>query len=292
MIRFKKGVKERNTMPTNLENLRYRTEWTDCTVDYYEGYRSTMADFHMHDYYEVSLILTGSVKVLLSDHVQEGEGARFVLSAPKTPHFISRDPDVFYSRLNLLFSHDFLDGYVPEATHLLSVFGKHGRVITLSEEDRELFRTLLCDVSEETDLFRRRLKVLCILSHIAERCREEPVDPDIPPCVTGALTYIGEHYAEKILAAELAWHLGVGRTTLMTAFKAYTGSTLNDHVIRCRVKNATHLLRAGATEQEAADACGFGDTCGLIRGFRKCYGMTPRQYLLSESERRASAQRS
>lgn len=276
-------------MPISLENLYYRTKWNDCTVDYYEGYRTTMVDFHMHDYYEVSLILTGNVKVLLSDHVQEGTEARFVLSAPKTPHFISRDPDIFYSRLNLLFSRDFLDGYVPESQQLLSVFGAHGRIIPLSETERDFFRKLILEIDTEGDLFRRRLKVLCLLSHLSEHCKEEPVDPAIPPCVTGALTYIGEHYAEKILAADLAWHLGVGRTTLMTAFKAYTGSTLNDHIILCRVKNALHLLRAGATEQEAAEASGFGDTCGLIRGFKKCYGMTPRQYLLAENERKESA---
>ena len=277
-------------MHTNLENLQYRTHWTDCTVDYYEGYRTTMADFHMHDYYEVSLILTGSVKVLLSDRSQEGEGARIVLSAPKTPHFISRDPEIFYSRLNLLFSHEFLDGYVPEASHLLSVFGKHGRVLPLEESERDFFRDLMLDLSAETDAFRRRLKILCILSHVAEHAKEAPADPDIPPCVTGALTYIGEHFSEKILAADLAWRLGVGRTTLMTAFKAYTGSTLNDYVIRCRVKNALHMLRAGKTEQEAAEACGFGDTCGLIRGFKKCYSMTPRQYLFAEQKQRQAAQ--
>ena len=58
-------------MPTKLENLFYKTAWNDCTVDYYEGYRTTMVDFHMHDYYEVSLILTGNVKVLLSDKGME-----------------------------------------------------------------------------------------------------------------------------------------------------------------------------------------------------------------------------
>ena len=84
--------------------------------------------------------------------------------------------------------------------------------------------------------------------------------------------------AEKIVAAELAWHLNIGRTTLMTGFKSYTGNTLNDYLIRYRVKNALRMLRQGATTQETADACGFGDICSLIRGFKKCYGMTPKQY--------------
>ncbi|MBE6590019.1 MAG: AraC family transcriptional regulator [Ruminococcaceae bacterium] len=272
-------------MATNLENLHYLTEWNDCTVDYYEGYHHTMVNFHMHDYYEVSLILAGSVKVLLPDHVQEGIEARLVLTAPKTPHFISRNPDIFYSRLNLLFSHDFVEDYIPEVDRLLSVFGERGRVILLQQEQKEQLFSQIKEIDAEHDILRRRLMLLCLLSRISEMGGESDTSSELPAHVTGALTYISEHYSEKIIAERLAWHLGVGRTTLMTSFKAYTGSTLNEYVIRCRAKNVLHLLRRGVTEQEAAERCGFGDTCNLIRGFKKCYGKTPRQYIMDEKEK-------
>ena len=273
-------------MPTTeLNNINFRESWHDCCVDYYEGYKTTMTNFHMHDYYEVSLILSGSVKVLLSDHVQEGTEARIVLTAPRMPHFISRDPDIFYSRLNLLFSDEFIADYIPEWEQLQAVFGGNGKVITLTDEQTEFCKAQITDIETEADLFRKRLKILCLLSHIAEiDGGHETASEAIPFSVTGALTYISEHYAEKIVAADLAWHLNIGRTTLMTGFKAYTGNTLNDYLIRYRVKNAVRMLRQGATAQEAADACGFGDTCSLIRGFKKCYGMTPKQYL---TEKRA-----
>ena len=247
-----------------------------------------MVNFHMHDYYEVSLILTGNVKVLLPDHVQEGCEARLVLTAPKTPHFISCNPDNFYSRLNLLFAHSFVADYIPEVDRILSVFGERGRVILLSNEQKELLFSEIKKIDAEQNAFRRRLMLLCLLSRISEMGGNNDTASEIPAHVTGAITYISDHYSEKIVAEKLAWHLGVGRTTLMTSFKAYTGSTLNEYVIRCRTKNALHILRTGVTEQEAAEKCGFGDTCNLIRSFKKCYGKTPGEYLKLEKEDRAT----
>ncbi|MBQ9784575.1 MAG: helix-turn-helix transcriptional regulator [Clostridia bacterium] len=270
-------------MAVNLDNMLYKRTWNDCHVDYYEGYRSQMVDFHAHDYYEISLILSGYVKVFVSDHVQEGTESCIVLSSPKTPHFIYRDPDSFYSRINLLFSHEFLADYVPEWEQLRTVFGSSGRVLSLSPEQAAFSKQKMLEIQAEPEPFRKRLLILCLLSHLSELFgKDATVLSEIPHYVTGALTYIGEHYAEKILAETLAWHLGVGRTTLMTAFKKYTGSTLGDYLMRCRVKNATRMLRAGVTEQDAAEACGFGNACSLIRAFKRCYNMTPKLYLAAE----------
>lgn len=272
-------------MSINLDNMLFRHTWNDCHVDYYEGYRSQMVDFHAHDYYEISLILTGYVKVFVSDRVQEGSQSCIVLSSPKTPHFIYREPDSFYSRLNLLFSHEFLADYVPEWEQLRTVFGTGGRVIPLSGEQTAFCKQKMTEIQTEKDLFRQRLLILCLLSHLSELIGKDSVaTAEIPHYVTAALTYIGEHYPEKILAENLAWQLGIGRTTLMTAFKKYTGSTLGEYLLRCRVKNATRMLRAGLTEQSVAEACGFGDACSLIRAFKHCYALTPRQYLAAEKK--------
>ncbi len=270
-------------MGVNLDNMHFGSTWETCHVDYYEGYRSQMVDFHAHDYYEISLILTGYVKVFVSDHVQEGTESRIVLASPKTPHFVYRDPDTFYSRLNLLFSDGFIADYVPEWEQLRAVFGKSGRVIALDTEQAEFYKGKIREIEAEKEPFRQRLLILSLLSHLLELSgQDETVSSAVPHYVTGALTYIGENYSEKILAENLAWRLGVGRTTLMTAFKKYTGSTLGDYLMRCRVKNAVRMLRAGKSEQECAEACGFGDTCNLIRSFKRCHGKTPRQYLASE----------
>ena len=75
-------------MAVELNNLEFGTRWTDFYTDYYEGYRPNMSDYHMHEYYEISLILSGDVKVLLPQSVQSGTMSRLVLTRPMTSHLI------------------------------------------------------------------------------------------------------------------------------------------------------------------------------------------------------------
>ena len=270
--------KGRENMITDLDNLEYKKSWHELYIDYREGYSTNMGNFHMHDYYEISLILSGRVKVLLSGSASEGDGPRLVLTSPNTPHFVACDPQVLYRRLNLLFAPQFIETYGAEFSSLLSVFGKEGRIITVTEEQCERYVEIAERIKSETDPVRQKLISLYLLSLISETQKDE-LPKEAPSYVTEALRYINEHFGEKIVAGELAWRLGIGRTTLMTAFKSYTGSTLQEHILRYRLTKAIKLLSCGATEQAAAENCGFNDSCTLIRSFKKVFGVTPSQYI-------------
>lgn len=270
-------------MPVHIENFGFGTEWNEFYSDVYEGYLPNMSDYHMHGYYEISLILSGDVKVILPNSLQQGTQSRLVLTRPMTSHLIVCQTNLLYKRINLLFSNEYLADYIPEWKQLLRVFGKNGKVLLLSEQETDLFLRLAETIRGETDELRRRLLLLIFLSKANELLRgESEPSAELPTYVTKALLYLQEHYAEKIVAAELAWQLGIGRTTLMTAFKRYTGSTLNDYLTRYRLKQAIHCLREGQTEQSAAENCGFGDACNLIRAFRRHFGTTPGRYLSTQ----------
>ena len=60
-------------MSANLENFGYKSEWKDFFCDSYEGYLPNMSDYHMHEYYEISLILCGNVKVLYTKESQTAD---------------------------------------------------------------------------------------------------------------------------------------------------------------------------------------------------------------------------
>ena len=236
-----------------------------------------MTDYHMHEYYEISLILSGEITVLLPDASYRGKESLLLLAGPMTPHLVTCEPNLPYERINLLFSGQFLAEYVPEWRRLLSAFGKSGKIIPLDPQKRNALFAMVRAVREEKDTFRVRLLLLLFLSHVGE-LDEQPMD-GVPPYVSAALSYLQEHYAKRVVAAELAAGLGVGRTTLMTAFKHYTGTTVGEYLAQCRLRAAVARLREGLTEQAVAEACGFGDACSLIRAFRRHFGVTPRQYL-------------
>ena len=81
------------------------------------------------------------------------------------------------------------------------------------------------------------------------------------------------------MAQELADKIHIGRTTLMTQFKKYTGKTLNEYIINCRLRSAIKLLAEGKTEYEAAVNSGFSDSSAFIQCFKRIFKMTPRQYM-------------
>ena len=267
-------------MNNSLFNHGYGSEWTDLYIEQREGYYTSVSDFHQHPFYELNLILSGNVKILLKDRVVDGSGNFIVLTKPGTPHFISCSPEVLYSRLYLSFSDAFIADYIPEWKNLLTLFGEGGRIAALSPEQTEFCRKQIEAIRSEQSRFRQRLMILCLLSHLADMETAVQTTPTATPrYIIDALSYLNRHYREKIVAEDLARRLFICRTTLMTAFKKYTGTTLNEYLIHLRLKNALHLLRDGKTVQQAAEQCGFCDSSGLIRCFKRYYQMTPRQYL-------------
>lgn len=257
----------------------YGSRWHDVLVYRREGYTTSVANYHEHDYYEVNLILSGNVRVLLPDHSVETERSHLILTAPGTPHYISCEPDRLYSRLYLSFSAAFVEGTVPEWETLKQLFGENGTVIAVSRSQRELCSELIERIRLETEPLRQKLLIIYLLSHVAEFARDNAVDvAPTPHYIIEALAYIRAHYSEKIVAGDLARRLHIGRTTLMTAFKKHTGTTLNDYIVGIRLKQADRLLRSGRGVQEAAEQCGFSDSGALSRCFKRSYGTTPGKY--------------
>ncbi len=264
-----------------LDKHGFKESWQDIKLDKYEGYYPNMTDYHMHEYYEISLILSGNVNVLLADKVVSSKGAKLVLLPPKASHYIYCEPDLLYSRRNILFDGDFVRENLPEWKTLSRIFGKNGTVLTLTEGQCDRYFSLVKQLETEESLFRKRLLLLFLLSLVSDNMQEQGVAFDIPPFVTEALSIISTNYKERIVAEELARKLKVGRTTLMTGFKKYTGTTLNEYLLRCRLKAAVELLQGGKNEQQTAEECGFGDACNLIRCFKRQFGKTPKKYIAS-----------
>ena len=258
----------------------YGSSWRDVLVYRREGYTTSVADYHRHEYYELNLILSGNVRILLPGQSVETECCHLVLTPPDTPHYISCQPDRLYSRLYLSFSPSFVEHGLPEWENLRSLFGRQGRVVALSGSQRELCSEIIQHIGEETDPLRQRLLIYYLLAHVAEFSREGVVETlPVPYYIIEALSYIQTHYPEHIVAEELAKRLHVGRTTLMTGFKKHTGSTLAGYLAGIRLKHARRMLEAGSGVQEAADACGFGDSGALIRSFKQAFGVTPGKFI-------------
>lgn len=268
-------------MSKALELLGYGTRWTDISTDSYKGYYPNMTDYHMHNYYEISIIISGNVNVLFTDKKESSTQSKVVLLRPYTPHYIYCEPDRLYSRVNINFSEMFIADYVPEWQELSRAFGHNGSVLKINEEQCRQFVEIANKIGDEDDLFRKRILLLYLISLISQSAVENGNFSKMPRYISEALSYVSTHFKEHIVASTLSEKLGVSRTTFMTAFKKYTGSTLSEYVNRCRMKNAIHYLQKGMTQQQVAEQCGLTDACNLIRCFKREFQITPRKYILA-----------
>lgn len=264
-------------------DYNFGTEWDTFHVEYREGYYTSVTDYHKHDFYEINLILSGNIKILLKDRFEESKENRMVLTCPGTPHYITCSPDTLYRRLYLVFTDNFISKFLPEWSGLRKVFGESGNIISLTKEETARLEQLMEQIKCEDTAFGQRLLIYYLLLHVlrlSEKGKELAIK-QAPPYIFEALSYIEENFAQRINFTELAKKLYIGRTTLMTSFKLHTGITVGEYLCRCRLKNATKLLLNGQTVEVVSVSCGFSDSSSLIKAFKRVYGTTPHKYILS-----------
>lgn len=101
----------------------------------------------------------------------------------------------------------------------------------------------------------------------------EPVHRDI----RRTLTWIDQNLNEVASAAELVAISGLSSTRFFEAFRAATGTTPKDYVMRRKTDSARHVLadQPDVTVTELAHSLGFSSAQQFATVFRRYQGMTP-----------------
>lgn len=97
--------------------------------------------------------------------------------------------------------------------------------------------------------------------------------------VEHTITYMRGHIEDRLGLGELAHQVGLGRTQFIKRFKAATGKTPIDYLLRLRLQQACQYLDLTAwSVQEVAQAVGVNDAYYFSRLFHKIMGQSPSQY--------------
>jgi len=93
------------------------------------------------------------------------------------------------------------------------------------------------------------------------------------------VSWINQHYREKLTVSQLAKIAGVSKNYLGECFNRTTGVSPFDYICRLRIEKARQLLEnSNRTLTEIAAETGFCDTSYFSRSFRRFTGMSPRDY--------------
>lgn len=266
----------------SMQSCGYENK-AEIAVEEHETTYPAMSDYHAHDFYEISIIASGEVTILAPSVSLKTDKPCITLFAPRTPHFVTCTRGVKYKRSNLAFTDDAVIRGMDEYASLLSLFKGGGCIIHPDGDELDKLVRISKAIRAENDAFRKRLLLFYMLSLITDVSGSNP-ERTVPPYISRALDYIRLHYSERINANELAWQLGIGRTTLMTSFKKYVGITLNSYITHHRILRATDLLKLGESAARTAELCGFGDSSNMNRIFKREVGASPMKYVRTHGD--------
>lgn len=97
------------------------------------------------------------------------------------------------------------------------------------------------------------------------------------PHVQKVKNFIRTGYMEDITVETIARQLNLDRRYLSRLFKVHTQCTVQEYLIRVRLKEADRCLRQGYSVQDAARLCGYPDVANFSRMYKKHYGLSPKK---------------
>lgn len=87
--------------------------------------------------------------------------------------------------------------------------------------------------------------------------------------------YISANYMQEIKISKISKDFGYSRQHIARVFKADTGMTVQEYLIKTRLENSLKFLKDGFSIQETAYLCGYGDAFNFSRAFKAHFGKTP-----------------
>lgn len=258
------------------------------------GFPSPLVRWHGHDEYELHLIVEGSGKIYVGDHVGSFKAQQLVMLGPRQPHNWVSD-NIPGEKLELRdyviqFRRDLITSMArsaPELNALLSLLERSQRGIEftgpVSRQSISFFERMI-----DSDQITRIALLLEFLGILNRETRFRILSTSVPEAhqtdttadrITQITRYIAENYAQDLPLSQLADISGMSESAFSRFFARSTGLNFNRYLNRLRIARACELLGEG--ELPITDIChdvGFHNVANFNRHFREHKSMTPREY--------------
>lgn len=254
--------------------------------------------FHWHDEFEMIYILKGKGIFFVNGFKNVCQAGDLIIVPPGSIHSIDQNQNDFVEYFNIIFSLSLLEEN-PESQCFRNYLSQ------LSENDcmKELFlrsdspvckrlSLLVCDLIShghaeypgyEMIIKARLFEIIFILYN--ENLNGKKFSPQNQREKENALrlkkvlSYMKEHFAEKITIEEVSEIISLSESRFMTFFKNQTGTSfikyLNDYRLEA---SAEQLLQTRKTVTQIALDNGFENISYFVRAFKSKYNSTPHEY--------------
>lgn len=250
--------------------------------------------WHFHPQYEISLILKGSGKRFVGDHIGSFYPGDLVLIGPNIPHcWISDDHETENEMLVVQFDPLFLGETfysIPEARAVKALFTASQQAVLFPNGTFDEAKKWLLNVQDNDGLARiAHLLLLCDTLSVKDGEKLTSDNFSIEKTskgadrLTTAINYVKENLSNEIKQPDIANKVNMTPQSFSRFFKAQTGRTFVSFVNEMRITEACHLLTT--SDQDILDialSCGYSNVSHFNRQFLENKQQTPSQYRASQ----------
>ncbi len=249
---------------------------------------------HQHDFYEVYFFISGNVEYNVEGKSYLLKKGDIMLINPLELHQPRIAPDQNpYERIVLWINKNYLSRLCTNSTSLSQCFDntnpQHTNLLRLSKAQQSYFSTKLSELIEENNSkdYGSDLAAEAILTRFLVELnrltlsmdKKVETDKSSSTLIPDILTYINQHYCEKISLSSIADEFFISKYYLSHAFNNAVGTSVNRYITLKRLINAKQMLSSGIKPTTAAIHCGFNDYAGFYRTFTAEYGITPKEFV-------------
>lgn len=265
----------------------------ECTIKYSE-LPLLKSNLHVHDAYEIILLLSDNVEVFINDVSYPVPYGSLMLFNTMDAHRIKYNGNDIYRRYVVHFKPAFLNKLEPLFHQLLRCFFLRNfdkpNLLCLSEE--ELAEALnyyerLQEIQNKQFMRDDRLMLalgefLIYVNELYYNRNQSKLSGHYNDytAIYKAILYIHENFAEDIDRKKLSKLTGVNERTLCEHFKNVTGITTNQYILTYRLSVAKGLLLNGMQTTMVAEKTGFDNYSNFSRTFKNHVGISPKKYAM------------
>lgn len=251
---------------------------------------SYVSDFHIHNFYELFVLLDGELSFFIQDSCYQITAGTLLVINDLELHKAVNRLTTPYERIYIHIPPPFFRRHDTPEIDLSACFRNRepgtNNVVLLDESQLQYIllqyehmkQAAAYPLTGQTLLMETYLlQLLIFINHLFDG------RPAVLPCTYSdntqtILQYIQDHLLEPITLDELAGHLFLNKYYMCHMFKKETGTTIFNYLLLCRLSKAKSLLMQGKNVTETCFGAGFKDYTNFITSFKKFTGYTPKKF--------------
>ena len=263
-------------------------------IKYAENPLPNKANLHVHDAYEITLILSDDVNVFVNDEYYPVPFGALMIFNTMDSHRIEYKGDGIYRRFVLHFKPEFLSKLDTLSHKLLRSFflrnfEKPNLLILTEDElsDTVEFYNRMRKIRDKEFMKKERMTfalaeflVFVNEMYFTKNEKKLPINYNEYGAIYKAILYIQENYSGDLTRKTLSTITGINERTLCEHFKNVTGMTTNQYILSYRLSVAKSLLLNNIPTTTVSEKTGFDNYSNFSRTFKNHVGLSPKQYAM------------